>query len=138
MIKITLNKSGYEPFFDFIKAYAILCVLMGHTIPFLKETGYSLWYGMQVPLFVLIQAFHALKKESFSFSIKKISKRIIYPFLLIQTIPIVYELFKNGYTNKLITSWLIGGVRTGSILSLDISSVSSSIGNYQTLYRKRI
>ena len=95
MIKITLNKSGYEPFFDFIKAYAILCVLMGHTIPFLKETGYSLWYGMQVPLFVLIQAFHALKKESFSFSIKKISKRIIYPFLLIQTIPIVYELFKT-------------------------------------------
>ena len=109
MIKITLNKSGYEPFFDFIKAYAILCVLMGHTIPFLKETGYSLWYGMQVPLFVLIQAFHALKKESYSFSIKKISKRIIYPFLLIQIIPIVYELFKNGYTNKLITSWLIGG-----------------------------
>ena len=138
MIKITLNKSGYEPFFDFIKAYAILCVLMGHTIPYLKETGYSLWYGMQVPLFVLVQVFHALKKESYSFSIKKISKRIIYPFLLIQTIPIVYELLKNGYTNKPITSWLIGGVRTGSILSLDISSVSSSIGNYQTLYRKRI
>lgn len=109
MIKITLNKSGYEPSFDFIKAYAILCVLMGHTIPFLKETGYSLWYGMQVPLFVLIQSFHALKKESCSFSIKKISKRIIYPFLLIQIIPIVYELFKNGYTNKLIISWLIGG-----------------------------
>ena len=83
---------------------------MGHTIPFLKETGYSLWYGMQVPLFVLIQSFHALKKESYSFSIKKISKRIIYPFLLIQIIPIVYEFFINGYTNKLITSWLIGGV----------------------------
>ena len=136
MIKITLNNSGYEPFFDFIKAYAILCVLMGHTIPFLKETGYSLWYGMQVPLFVLIQVFHALKKDSYSLSIKKISKRIIYPFLLIQTIAIVYELFKNGYTKQLITSWLIGGVRTGSILSLDISSVSSSIGNCQTVFWK--
>ena len=100
MIKITLNKSGYEPFFDFIKAYAILCVLMGHTIPFLKETGYSLWYGMQVPLFVLIQSFHALKKENYSFSIKKISKRIIYPFLLIQIIPIVYEFFINEFTLK--------------------------------------
>lgn len=37
MIKITLNKSDYEPFFDFIKAYAILCVLMGHTIPFFER-----------------------------------------------------------------------------------------------------
>ena len=79
MIKITFNKSGYEPFFDFIKAYAILCVLMGHTIPFLKETGYSLWYGMQVPLFVLIQSFHALKKESF-FSIKKIISELFFHF----------------------------------------------------------
>lgn len=107
MIKITFNKSGYEPFFDFIKAYSILCVLMGHTIRFLKETGYSLWYGMQVPLFVLIQSFHALKKESYSFSIKKISKRIIYPFLLIQIIPTGYELISDGYANNLITRWLI-------------------------------
>lgn len=30
----------------------------------LFETGYSLWYGMQVPLFVLVQVFHAPKKES--------------------------------------------------------------------------
>ena len=28
-----------EPFIDFIKAYAILCVLMGHTFPYLKASG---------------------------------------------------------------------------------------------------
>ena len=135
MIKITFNKSGYEPFFDFIKAYAILCVLMGHTIPFLEETGYSLWYGMQVPLFVLLQVFHVFKKKSYSFSIKKICKRIVYPFLLIQIIPIGYELFKHGYTNSLIINWQIGGgKRPRSILSLDISSVSSTISYCQTLF----
>lgn len=106
---VIFNKTGYEPFFDFIKAYAILCVLMGHTIPFLKETGYSLWYGMQVPLFVLVQVFHVLKKDSYSFSIKKILNRIVCPFLLIQLIPLGLEIFRYGYSNNLIVSCLIRG-----------------------------
>ena len=106
---VIFNKTGYEPFFDFIKAYAILCVLMGHTIPILKETGYSLWYGMQVPLFVLVQVFHVLKKDSYSFSIKKILNRIVCPFLLIQLIPLGLEIFRYGYSNNLIVSCLIRG-----------------------------
>lgn len=32
---ILLNKNGYEPFLDFLKAYAIIGVLLGHTIPYL-------------------------------------------------------------------------------------------------------
>lgn len=106
---ITFNKTGYEPFIDFIKAYAIVCVLIGHTFPYLKASGYSLWYGMQVPLFVLVQVFHGLKKEHYSFSIKKIIKRIVFPFLFIQLIPLGYEIFKFGNTNKTIINWLIGG-----------------------------
>lgn len=106
---ITFNKSGYEPFIDFIKAYAILCVLMGHTFPYLKASGYSLWYGMQVPLFVLVQVFHVLKKESYSFSVKKMLKRIVCPFLLIQIIPLSIEILKYGYSNNLIANCLIGG-----------------------------
>ena len=58
---ITFNKSGYDPLIDFIKAYAILCVLMGHTFPYLKASVDSLWYGMQVPLFVLVQVVPVLK-----------------------------------------------------------------------------
>ena len=106
---ITFNKSGYDPFIDFIKAYAILCVLMGHTFPYLKASGYSLWYGMQVPLFVLVQVFHVLKKESYSFSVKKMLKRIVCPFLLIQIIPTGCELFSHVCTKDLIINWLIGG-----------------------------
>ena len=82
--RITFNKTGYEPFIDFIKAYAIICVLLGHTFPYLHETGYSLWYGMQVPLFVLVQCFHCFKQERPSFSIKKVFWRVFLPFLFIQ------------------------------------------------------
>ena len=109
MIKITFNKSGYEPFFDFIKAYSILCVLMGHTIPFLNETGYSLWYGMQVPLFVLVQVFHVFKKDCFSFNTKLISKRIIIPFLIIQIIPICLTIFNSKIDNNLIINYISRG-----------------------------
>ena len=106
---ITFNKSGYEPFIDFMKAYAILCVLMGHTFPYLKASGYSLWYGMQVPLFVLVQVFHVLKKDSYSFSVKKIFNRIVCPFLLIQLIPLGLDLFRYGYSNNLIINCIIRG-----------------------------
>lgn len=132
---ITFNKSGYDPFIDFIKAYAILCVLMGHTFPYLKASGYSIWYGMQVPLFVLVQVFHVLKKERYSFSIKKILIRIVFPFLFIQLIPLGYEISKYGNTNKTIINWLIGGVRARIIFPLDIYSVSSTIGLYKALAR---
>jgi len=61
---VSFNKTGYDPFIDFIKAYAILCVLIGHTLPFTDYWGYGLWAGMQVPLFVLVQVFHGFKKDT--------------------------------------------------------------------------
>ena len=132
---ITFNKTGYDPFIDFMKAYAILCVLMGHTFPYLKASGYSLWYGMQVPLFVLVQVFHVLKKESYSFSVKKMLKRIVCPFLFIQLIPIGCELFSRGRSKDVIINWLMGGVRTGSLLSLDIHPNSSTFSLCETMVR---
>ena len=133
---VTFNKSGYEPFIDFIKAYAILCVLMGHTFPYLKASGYSLWYGMQVPLFILVQIFHVLKKENYSFSVKKMLKRIVCPFLFIQLIPIGCELFSHGWTKNVIINCLTGGgVRTRSLLSLDIHPNSSTFSLCETLVR---
>ena len=77
---ITFNKDGYDPFIDVIKAYAIICVLVGHTFPYLDKTGYCLWCDMQVPLFALVQVFHVFKKENQSFNCKKILWRIFIPF----------------------------------------------------------
>ena len=106
---ITFNKTGYDPFLDFIKAYAILCVLLGHTFPLLHETGYPLWYGMQVPLFVLIQVFHVFKKDTYKFNIKKIIQRILVPYLLVQILPLCYVLFQTIKGNNLIFSYINGG-----------------------------
>lgn len=62
---ISLNKDGYEPFIDFLKAYAILCVVVGHALPvaLYDYTLFYIWGGMQVPMFVLVQTFHVYKKD---------------------------------------------------------------------------
>lgn len=79
---ISFNRTGYDPFIDFIKAYAIICVLIGHTLP-VTYLGYGLWAGMQVPLFILIQTFHFYKKDFTRPNIKKIFQRVLIPFVVI-------------------------------------------------------
>lgn len=84
---VSFKTVGHDPFIDFIKAYAIICVLIAHTLPagVDKYIGSCLWLDMQVPLFVLIQSFHAIKRPS-HFDVTKIIIRIVFPFLLAQTI----------------------------------------------------
>ena len=59
--KLTFNTKGYDPFIDFIKAYAILCVLLGHFLSSSNNVLYPIWGGNQVPLFVAVQCFHYMK-----------------------------------------------------------------------------
>jgi len=93
--EVRFNLVGYDPFIDFIKAYAIICVLIGHTIPYVDYWGYGLWAGMQVPLFVLVQSFHVLKRDSsanITFCLNKIVWRVLIPFLFIQFIVLIFIL----------------------------------------------
>lgn len=108
---IAFNKEGYDPFIDVIKAYAIICVLAGHTFSHLDQTGYGLWYGMQVPLFVLVQVFHAFKKEGQTFNFKKTMWRIFVPFIVLQTgLLLLLLLFSSKDCGTLIVQTAIGGV----------------------------
>lgn len=110
MIKtITFVRNGHDEFIDFIKAYAIICVLVGHTFPYKDETGYSLWYGMQVPLFILIQVFHVLKRDTYRFKIRTILIRILIPFFLIQLFLFCIELCQNGNFISLIVKFIARG-----------------------------
>ena len=65
MEKIVFNKAGYDPFIDYLKAYSIFCVVFAHCLPIelYNYTLFYVWGSMQVPMFILIQAFHALKKN---------------------------------------------------------------------------
>lgn len=114
-IQIELNKTGYEPFFDFLKAYAIICVLIGHTFPYLDKIGYPLWAGMQVPIFVLIQAFHVLKKPSSNLDFKKLFSRILLPYIIVLSgIVLVYLSFGKLDNNQIIRGLIKGGYGPGS------------------------
>ena len=110
--KISFNKTGYDPFIDFIKAYAIICVLFGHTLPFHDYWGYGLWAGMQVPLFVLVQAFHSFKKGSRDTNLKKIFLRVVLPYMMVQSLALIY--FLCVAPTKLNSFLLSGGVGPGS------------------------
>ena len=116
---IEFNKLGHEPFFDFLKAYAIICVLISHTcytLPFINKLYPFLWLEMQVPIFVLIQAFHVLKKTNNQLSIKKLFKRIILPFLIIQFTIFILNLIKDANIdyNQIINVLIYGGYGPGA------------------------
>ena len=74
--------------------------------------GYSLWAGMQVPLFVLVQSFHSLKKENCSFRLKKVLWRVLAPFIFVEVILFFFLLMvhANIYNVKgLAVSFVCGG-----------------------------
>lgn len=95
---ISFNTKGYDVFIDFIKAYAIMCVLFGHTFLWLDKVGYGVWAGMQVPLFILVQAFHWYKKDKPVINFVKILKRVY------QT-PITWTKKSNWLSYSRIINW---------------------------------
>ena len=97
---ITFDKAGHDDFIDFIKAYAILCVLFGHTFLWLDKVAYDVWAGMQVPLFILVQMFHGYKKEKLIFSFLKVFKRVLLPFFIVESITFVLALMTHGVDCK--------------------------------------
>lgn len=107
--RIVFVKDGYDSFIDFIKTYAIICVLIGHTIPNTDAWGYFLWAGMQVPLFILIQTFHFYKKKT-SFNVKKIIQRIIIPFALMGILTFLIKIITSDAGAK---SLIVNGIANG-------------------------
>ena len=83
---ITFNKDGYDPFIDFLKGVCIILVVITHCLPPVVEkySLFPLWGRTAVPIFFIIQAFHAFKHNSthISFKIKKLWHRITMPFLI--------------------------------------------------------
>lgn len=118
MTALSFNKTGYDPFIDFLKAFSIFSVILAHNLPtFLWDyCQFRLWAGMQVPMFILIQVFHAYKKEEKP-TIKWTSllKRIVIPFVLIQTVIFLFRLLStSSFRNVLVSSAIGGGYGPGS------------------------
>ena len=107
------NLNGYDPYLDVIKAYAIVCVLIGHTFPYINLAFYGLWAGMQVPLFILVQTFHGLKSNSPKIRIKKIWWRVVVPFFITQ-LTLILVLANTRRDFSLVDTILGGGAGPGS------------------------
>lgn len=115
--------SGYDASIDYLKGVSILWVLMTHCIPYPIQdaTSFVLWGAQAVPIFLVIQVFHAYKKgfDSVTISFEKLWKRIIKPFLI--TSVIIYVMYVGfGYISHIsvgeqtIKFLKSGGVGAGS------------------------
>lgn len=96
---ISFNKTGYDPFIDFLKAYSIICVIIAHILPpeFYKYVLFQVWGDMQVPLFVLIQVFHAYKKGMKpKLNWNSLLKRICLPFIAVQAVIVGFKSLTGG------------------------------------------
>lgn len=137
---IYFNKYGYDPFIDFLKAYAIIMVVFTHCIPTSVHDHLlgCLWIDVQVPLFLLIQVFHAYKNEKIpEINIKKMAKRIVLPFAIIQIVIFVtLALFSEYDVCKLLNiSVLAGGVRAWFLLLLGLYSICFPFAMGISLFR---
>lgn len=115
-----MNRLINDPFIDFLKAYAIIMVVFTHSIPsFVHDLILGcLWIDVQVPLFLLIQVFHAYKNEKIpEINMKKMAKRIVLPFAIIQIVIFVtLALFSEDNVCKLLNiSILTGGKGTALV-----------------------
>ncbi len=90
MAVFRLNTRGYDPFIDYLKGICIVCVVINHCMPIalINYSGFYFWGASAVPIFLLIQVFHAYKKGICRQSInwKRLWKKIFLPFLLCELI----------------------------------------------------
>jgi len=96
----SFNKDGYDPFIDFLKAYSILFVVIGHCLPvaLYNYTLFWVWGGMQVPMFILIQTFHVYKKGvQPKLNWVNLLKRIFLPFVTVQFLIIGYKALTGDF-----------------------------------------
>lgn len=117
---VRLNKDQYDSFIDYLKGVSILFVVLAHCLPLQNYILFSLWGAQAVPLFLLIQVFHAYKRGKIDISqyynLKKLFQRIILPFLLLVFIQVALLIIFSDADLLFILKGVIysGGIGPGS------------------------
>ena len=116
--KLVISKNGYDPFIDFLKGVCIIFVIVNHCMPekIMEYSGFIFWGVSAVPIFLIIQVFHAYKKGLITSrpKYKKIWNKIAWPFLISEIIICVAFIFKLHHTQLSeisgdITNWIKSG-----------------------------
>lgn len=118
-MNIPIKKDGYDPFIDYLKGVSILFVVLAHCLPKQEYLLFSLWGAQAVPLFLLIQVFHAYKKGidhvRLFFNLKKLFHRILKPFIFLLTIEVgVLLLYGHDLVSVVKDAIIAGGIGPGS------------------------
>lgn len=63
---IKLKRDGYDEYLDYLKGMSIIMVLINHGAQNIVDMAlFPIWIYEAVPMFLLIQVFHAYKKEQY-------------------------------------------------------------------------
>lgn len=117
---IKLQKNQHDSFIDFLKGICILLVVLAHCLPLQDYILFPLWGSMAVPLFLLIQVFHAYKKGNIDiiryYNFKKLFYRLLLPFIVLLVIQVFLICFlsKKDLPSILKSTIVSGGIGPGS------------------------
>ena len=85
-----LKKQGYDPLIDYLKGLCIVFVIMNHCMPIdtTKYSAFFFWGVSAVPIFLMLQVFHAYKKglDNLHINWKRLWTKILWPFLLCELV----------------------------------------------------
>lgn len=106
--EIVFKKDGYEPFWDFLKGYSIICVILHHCLqPEIKNyLLFCLWGETAVPLFIILQVYHYYRKpdipqfdRQYCF---KVWNRVLKPFFITEIFLIpIYIFYKCVFFDEI-------------------------------------
>ena len=119
--RVTFSKIGIDHSLDFVKGYAIICVLLNHCLDdeMRQQIFFGLWGLPAVPLFLLVQVFHAYKQgfDNSRPNFRKLWNRALRPFVIVEVLDILLKALLNplySVGDFIATSVFWGGRGPGS------------------------
>ena len=93
-VRMSLIRDGYDPYIDFLKGICIIFVVLTHSLPeHIRDASlFVLWGKSAVPVFLMLQVFHACKKGlgAITTDYTKLWHRIIKPFLVMEGLILIF------------------------------------------------
>ena len=94
--RMTFSRMGIDLSLDFVKGFAIICVLLNHCLDseIRQQIYFGLWGLPAVPLFLLVQVFHAYKQgfDNSRPNLHKLWTRALRPFVIVEVLIILLEI----------------------------------------------
>lgn len=119
--RVIFSRIGIDHSLDFVKGYAIICVLVNHCLDneLRQQIFFGLWGLPAVPLFLLVQVFHAYKQgfDNSRPNLHKLWNRALRPFVIVEVLDILLKALLNplySVGDFIATSIFWGGRGPGS------------------------